>query len=926
MRQTGTAENGTRGRRGWVAFALVSAAVLLNLAPVQVFYSVEILFGSVATLLVAVLFGPLAGVATAVLASLHTWVLWEHPWAIVIFAAEAGAVGLLWRRRRGSLALLDAAYWAVLGLPLVFLFYDLVLGLDGRATLLVALKQAGNGVFDALVASLIITHVPLRRWVGERGPSRPGLQRVLFDLFLATALLPALTATVLAGRRTVTDVDTRMHEDLVAASETIGRDLTDWRTAHVDALQAVAHSIPRDASQASLQDKVELVHAMWPELRDVYVADASARTVAFVPQVNVRGEPTIGLDFSDRPYYRKMRETLAPVVSSVMMSRGSFFEPTVVVGAPIVHDSGFDGYVIGAVELDEIKKRLVDSLRDTDIRATVLDDDGRVIASTAPGRAALSTFDPDAHGRRQPLGDGVYRWRPATERTSRLSSWEQAVLGREHPVGLHAPWRLVVEKPLGPEQQALYARNIQTFAMMLALVALGVVLSSGFTRWLASPLVHLTEVSTDLPSRLLAEDEVRWPKGRVLEVETLVANYQTMLEALRAHFGALSRGRTELEARTRQLARLNDELEAANRSKDDFLALLSHELRTPLTPVAAGLVVLRTRIARGDPIDDVLATMDRQIGHLVRLIDDLLDVSRITRDRIRLHLETVPVSRVVTEATESVRPAAREAGHTLEVEGDGAGLWVRGDPTRLVQIVSNLLNNAVRYTDDGGRIRLTTTVEGEEVVLRVRDTGIGLAPEDLEGIFEPFKQAAPEDRPSAGLGLGLTLVGRLTALHGGSVEAHSDGPGTGSEFVVRLPRTEAPAEVPAPAPPRTLSGSSRVLVVDDSPDIADTLAELVESYGHEVRVAYEGAQALARAREEPPDLVLLDIGLPGMNGYQVARALREILGTGPRLVALTGYGQAEDRQRAKEAGFDLHLTKPPRPETLEALLAGAPAA
>lgn len=320
--------------------------------------------------------------------------------------------------------------------------------------------------------------------------------------------------------------------------------------------------------------------------------------------------------------------------------------------------------------------------------------------------------------------------------------------------------------------------------------------------------------------------------------------------------------------------------------------------------------------------------MERQVQHLSRLVDDLLDVSRITRGKIDLRKEVVNLATLVHRTLEAIRPLLDERQHTLTVSLPPEPIRLEADPTRLEQVLANLLHNAAKYTERGGRIEVQAQHQGNEVLLRVRDTGIGIPTDMLGRIFEPFVQSDRRlEQSQGGLGIGLTLVRSLVAMHGGTVEAHSDGPGRGSEFVVRLPTLsghEKPGGVrTATAPSAGSIPPQRVLVVDDNPDAAESLALLLRLDGHAVRVAHDGPTALAAVETEPPDVVFLDIGMPVMDGYAVARRIRQQPCLGQvRLVALTGWGQEDDRRRSQEAGFDAHLVKPADPRALQHVLAG----
>jgi CheY-like chemotaxis protein len=375
-------------------------------------------------------------------------------------------------------------------------------------------------------------------------------------------------------------------------------------------------------------------------------------------------------------------------------------------------------------------------------------------------------------------------------------------------------------------------------------------------------------------------------------------------------------------------ARLYGEIQEANHGKDEFLAMLAHELRNPLAPILHALDVLDRGGA--DPEADAQARdmIDRQVRHMARLIDDLLDVSRITRGKIHLRPARMDLATVVSRAVDSTRPLIGARHHTLEVALPPEPITLVADPTRLEQVLANLLNNAAKYTEPGGGIWLACGVEGPEVVLRVRDTGVGIPAPMLGRVFDLFMQAHPTlDRAEGGLGIGLTLVRRLVEMHGGRVEVHSDGPHKGSTFTVRLPLPPGEVVKAAPAPEEPAKepaapAPKHVLVVDDNKGAAEMLTLMLRQDGHEVRVAHDGPGALREARAFSPEVVLLDIGLPGMSGYEVARRLVGDNGAPhPLLVAITGYGQEEDRRRSSEAGFTHHLVKPVDPQELRQLLA-----
>jgi signal transduction histidine kinase/ActR/RegA family two-component response regulator len=366
-------------------------------------------------------------------------------------------------------------------------------------------------------------------------------------------------------------------------------------------------------------------------------------------------------------------------------------------------------------------------------------------------------------------------------------------------------------------------------------------------------------------------------------------------------------------ARLRQvetIRRQNAEVQSANRAKDEFLAILGHELRNPLAPILLAVELLARRTADA-PFAEV-AVIKRQAEHVCRLVDDLLDVSRFTSGKLELDRAPVEISRVVTSAVETTSQLFEKRQQRLDIEVPATGLCVDGDESRLVQVLSNLLTNASRYTDPGGHVQVVARPRGREVVIDVIDNGCGLGAELLPQVFDMFVQAPRDRSPRTGLGLGLAIVKSLTELHGGTVSASSEGANRGSTFTVTLPRVAAGLPVaPTPARPAAPCSRHRILLVDDNRESAEQVSQLLESEGHHVVVLHDAAETLSKLEELRPDVALIDIGLPAMDGYQLAREIRLRLGNAtPYLIAYSGYGQLDDRKRSRAAGFDSHLVKP----------------
>jgi len=460
-------------------------------------------------------------------------------------------------------------------------------------------------------------------------------------------------------------------------------------------------------------------------------------------------------------------------------------------------------------------------------------------------------------------------------------------------------------------RERLLAYVVILGVVMAGALAAALLLSAWLQRAVTAPILRVAEAARSVAER--RDFSVRVAKTTEDEIGLLADAMNGML--------------ADLEREIDERRGAEEALRIVDRRKDEFLATLAHELRNPLAPVRNALHLLQAAGSDARTQADARAIIDRQVRQMVRLVDDLLDVSRITTGKLALRRERVELRAVAAAALEAVEPLVRERRHQLSIELPPAGVTVNADPTRLAQVFLNLLNNAAKFTDPGGRIGFSLAVREGEVLARVSDSGIGIAPQVIDEIFEMFAQADRSlERTTMGLGVGLSLSRRLVELHGGTLEARSEGPGRGAEFIVRLPALG----VEAPAGLRPIAGGEtraarrrRVLVVDDNQDFANSLASVLQSMGHEVRVEHDGEAGLAAAQAFRPEVAFLDIGMPKLNGYDLAARLRAHPVTAPTtLVAVTGWGQATDLQRARDAGFDEHMVKPVEMDRLEALLRG----
>ena len=457
--------------------------------------------------------------------------------------------------------------------------------------------------------------------------------------------------------------------------------------------------------------------------------------------------------------------------------------------------------------------------------------------------------------------------------------------------------------------------------VLLASLVLAALVASRLQKSITAPLQAVTGVARQVMQR--RDFSLRVPGNNMGEIGVLVAAFNDMLAEIGRRSHALQEANLTLEHEMQVRHRAEEALHVADRRKDEFLATLAHELRNPLAPIRTGLDILRIRSGDAQATQRATDIMERQLRQMVRLVDDLLDVSRINTGKFAIKMGRVELKAVVNDALEVVRSYIELHGHELVIDLPDRPVFLNGDATRLAQILSNLLNNAAKYTNRGGRVRLSARVEERNLIIAVADNGIGIAPDMLNHVFEMFVQVdSTLERTNAGLGVGLSLARRLVELHGGSLEAQSPGINRGSEFTVRLPIVVEP-EMPAKTIPASFMTSEtyRILLADDNVDFVNSIGALLSAMGHSVVITHNGPDALTAAARFCPDYAFLDIGLPQMSGYDLARGIRRLsCGELTMLIAVTGWGQEKDRQLAFEAGFDHHMVKPVRFEQIEEIL------
>ena len=565
-----------------------------NYFSLPVLLGVDFLFGSIAVLIIARLYGVVWGTLAAFLASSYTYFLWQHPYAILLFTGEALFVGLFLNRKNANMVLLDGIFWIFIGMPMVWLFYFEILGLGNLQVSIVMLKDAVNGIFNALLAGLIVAYLPLRAWAGRSPETNPlSLHQTLFNLLVGFVLFPTLILMILDSRREVDRIEEDIQARLEQESSQLAGSLRRWQQQHLHAvtgLAQVATSSDMKPSEA-LQQKVDLMRLVFPDFHAVYIADMEGTAVAFSPPTNEEGESAIGLNFRDRPYFKELKATLRPVVSDLLLGRVGAPHPIVTIAVPVLVENRFQGFAFGALDLGHLSELLKLSIRKEALQATVVDRQNRVIGSTEDRWKPRQEFDRYQNGEIHWVRGSMFQWLPEAKDLPAMERWKKSFYVQETPLGDLIPWTLVVEEPLFPYQRYVQGVYLKRFVAIVALTVLALILSAFLSRRLVSPLSKLAEVTTNLPGKLLDQGAIHWPNSAVVEMNALIYNFKLMVRILKQNFQEIQSAKEELEKRTQELLETNEELEteiAERRRAEEALRESEERLRLTLKATHMG--------------------------------------------------------------------------------------------------------------------------------------------------------------------------------------------------------------------------------------------------------------------------------------------------------------------------------------------------
>ncbi len=893
---------------GWVL--LTALAFLGNVLHLPLFFNVDILFGSIFTLVVLHYYGWVPAVLSALIGASYTVILWLHPYAVIILVAETLIIGLFYRRWSHNLMILATGFWLVIGMPLVLLFYLGILDLASQTAVVVMLKQAINGIFNALLASLLISVLQSIAPSLEPRPRRSpfAFAQVIFLVVVAFVLIPAMVILVVAARNEMDRVEEEIQSRLELTSFSTKQAVNAFLAENFHTLSSLAgYARPDDPDQMGvLREEMSLLKSSDEDFVVIAIVDSTGRIVAAQP-AELTEQTLASSDLSEWPYFARISSGMHGLASNALLPPGSRRQ-IVLLGAPIVHSDTFSGAASGILDAARIRDVLHRTSGNWNVTATIVDGNGHVLASTSSSDAPFAKIKASLPQPEEHLYRNLFvRFPPLEPNESIMSRWREAEFMTLDRMGHNSEWLLMLDAPTAPYHSALMNRYQSTLLLMMAVIIATTLLSAFISKTMLASLSKLTIVSENLPDKVTAQEDLEWPQSNIFEIDTLINCFRLTSEHIGESF------RTVQDANA-QLMVAKQEAEAASKTKSQFLANVSHDLRTPLN----GILGYAQILAHDESLDartrEAIGIIEKSGNHLLNLINDILDISRIEAQKLTLSKESFPLRHFLEDLADIIRLQVRKKGLSLNVEfGAEMPHAVTGDEKRLRQILLNLLTNAVKFTNDG-LISFRASYANGDLHAEIEDTGMGIPLEQQREIFSPFRQLTKHVQSEEGTGLGLAIVERLVVAMGGTIALESE-PGNGSRFSVDVPLATSDAQPELPQTTATIAGYEGpqvlVLVVDDKWENRSVVRTMLEPLGFRVTEAANGAEGLDLMRRDRPDIVFMDLVMPVLDGFGAIRTIRDIdKKERPPVVALSASVANTIRQECLRVGFDDFLPKP----------------